>query len=246
MRVCRKPRAMTSPRTHHDAVANRERLAAHDDEVARERGDRALSGASHGRTSAVLHRPAEGPSHRQTSVVSHRHAAGSSHRRASVAWHRPTVVARDLRPGVGYLATRSSRHAGKHSDGCGRPLDARVGRAPADARSLNLADPLSRLLLSPLTLLGMPRIASLPPPHATARPRHSGEAATAGRETPGRPAVRRERSAPISGSALRTDMCQARTDKRYSSGTDPRKSPRTNKRQKPCTDTRQSSCTDTR
>jgi hypothetical protein len=83
------------------------------------------------------------------------------------------AVVRDLRSGVGYLATRSSRHAGKHSDGCVRPLDARVGRASARPRSLNLADPLSRLLLSLLTLLGMPRIASL-------------------RETPGRPAVRRE------------------------------------------------------
>ena len=69
-----------------------------------------------------------------------------------------------------------------------RPLAARVGRAPARTRGLNLADPLSRLLLSPLTLFGMPRIASL-------------------RETPGRPAVRRERSS---------------TDKRQPIGTDQR------------------------
>src|SRR6188472_2085478 len=51
-------------------------------------------------------------------------------------------------------------------------------------------------------VLGMPRIASLPPPRATVRPRHSGEAATAGRETPGRPALRRERSAPTRDSRV--------------------------------------------
>ena len=86
-----------------------------------------------------------------------------------------------MRPGVGYLAPRSSRHAGKHSDGYVCPLDARVGRAPTYTRGLNLVDPLSRLLLSLLTLLGTPRIASL-------------------RETPGRPAVRRTRAAPTRAS----------------------------------------------
>jgi hypothetical protein len=66
---------------------------------------------------------------------------------------RSVGFARDLRAGVGYLAPRSSRHAGKHSDGYLRPLAARVGRGPTHTRGLNLADPLSRLLLSLLTLL---------------------------------------------------------------------------------------------
>ena len=88
-----------------------------------------------------------------------------------------------------------------------RPLDPRVGRTPTPARGLNLADPLSRLLLSPLALLGMPRIASL-------------------RETPGRPAVRRES----------TDTYRGRTDLRENDCTD--------KRQMICTDTRLAPCTD--
>jgi hypothetical protein len=64
-------------------------------------------------------------------------------RRPALTTHcRPaSLVGRRSRPetGVGYLAPRSSRHAGKHSDGRLRPLDARVGHALAHARGLNLA-----------------------------------------------------------------------------------------------------------